>query len=92
MMKTVSLQVFGRVQGVWFRASTQIKARELGIKGFVKNQADGSVYIEAEGEQPALNSFIEWCHIGPKHASVTNVVTEQIEPKHFLDFDIKRWS
>jgi len=89
--KAVALQVYGKVQGVWFRASTQIKAHNLGIYGFVKNQADGSVYIEAEGEPAALKSFVEWCHNGPRHASVSNVVEANLELQGFRSFEIKRW-
>ena len=49
--------VTGKVQGVWFRDSTLKKAHELGVKGFVKNQPDGSVYIEAEGTPSAIKEF-----------------------------------
>ncbi|HNU41845.1 MAG TPA: acylphosphatase, partial [Cyclobacteriaceae bacterium] len=44
----INILVTGTVQGVYYRASTKQKADELGIKGFVRNQPDGSVYIEAE--------------------------------------------
>jgi acylphosphatase len=48
-MHHYQITVSGKVQGVWFRKSTQDKARELGLRGFVRNQPDGSVYIEASG-------------------------------------------
>lgn len=91
MKKAVSLQIYGKVQGVWFRASTQMKARELGITGFVKNQSDGSVYIEAEGYDKALATFVGWCNEGPKHAQVTEVVRKDMQPVGFDSFDIRRW-
>jgi acylphosphatase len=51
MKKHFNIRISGRVQGVFFRASTKAKAEELGISGFVQNEPDGSVYIEAEGEE-----------------------------------------
>ncbi len=72
-MKTVSIQVKGRVQGVYFRVFTQKQANKLGINGFVKNCPDGSVYIEAQGEKQALDQLIAWCHKGPLMAKVTEV-------------------
>jgi acylphosphatase len=67
--------IHGRVQGVFFRASTQEKAIELGLTGWVRNRADGKVELLAEGEKEKLEKLIEWCRIGPKHAQVTNVET-----------------
>lgn len=58
-MKKVSIVVEGRVQGVGFRYTTKQKADELGIKGLVRNKEDGSVYIEAVGEEDEINRFID---------------------------------
>ncbi len=63
----------GRVQNVGFRFYAQKKAHELNISGLVKNQTDGSVFIEAEGEPGELQEFLEWCHRGPSWAHVTEV-------------------
>lgn len=71
--KQIAARVFGKVQGVFFRASTQQQAVALGITGFVKNEKDGTVYLEAVGEPVALESLVEWLHKGPKHASVDKV-------------------
>ena len=71
--KAVILKVYGKVQGVGFRFYTQKKARELMLKGFVQNNFDGSVYIEAEGEAEKLELFIQWCKEGPSWARVTKV-------------------
>lgn len=60
-MHRVRLRIKGRVQGVFFRASAKESAMNLGITGWVKNQPDGTVETVAEGEQEALDRFIEWC-------------------------------
>ena len=82
------IEVKGKVQGVWFRDSTLKKATELGVKGFIKNQADGSVYIEAEGSKNALDKFIEWCQEGPPFAKVESVDVKDLELTYFEKFKI----
>ena len=89
-MKCVQIQVNGKVQGVWFRASTQRKANELNIKGIVKNLPNGDVYIEAEGEESALEDFVKWCHQGSDHSRVDNVTVSEIKEKSFENFKIVR--
>jgi acylphosphatase len=69
-MRKVQIKVIGRVQGVYFRVFTQNKAKHFGIKGSVKNLADGSVEIIAEAEHIAIENFIKWCHKGPVTARV----------------------
>ncbi|MDH3652326.1 MAG: acylphosphatase [Saprospiraceae bacterium] len=91
MKKAVALHVYGKVQGVWFRASTQMKAEELGIAGVVMNDTDGSVYIEAEGDPSALAKFVQWCSRGPSHADVTKVEQNEIAVKGLRAFSIRRW-
>lgn len=88
-MKALNITVQGRVQGVFFRASTRDKAHELGIKGWCKNQSDGSVFIRAEGEADALATFASWCHQGPMMARVIKVVTEEIISEGFSAFEIR---
>ena len=89
-MKRALIQVHGRVQGVFFRHSAREKARELNIVGFARNEPDGAVYIEAEGEENALEQFIAWCRIGPELAQVENIeVSYSEELKHFSDFSIE---
>ena len=70
------LIVRGRVQGVFFRASTQKMAKQLAITGTVKNTATGDVEIIATGESEAMQKFIQWCHKGPLPAKVTEVIIE----------------
>jgi acylphosphatase len=71
--KQVHLVVRGRVQGVYFRASTEHEARRLGLRGWVKNRPDGSVEIAAEGSEEALNDLVQWAHRGPSAARVDHV-------------------
>ena len=82
--------VSGRVQGVFYRASTVNRANELGINGFVKNRPDGTVYIEAEGSADRLDVFIDWCRKGPLYANVESVDIENGEWQGFKGFIIKR--
>ncbi len=67
------IRVYGRVQGVGFRYSAQQIATSMGIFGYIANEADGSVYIEAEGSTEQLNQFIEWCRKGPSRAIIQDV-------------------
>ncbi len=73
MLKHYNITIQGKVQGVWYRKSTQDQALEIGIKGFVKNRSNGSVYIEAEGNEDQLKSLLEWCAQGPQFAVVEDV-------------------
>ena len=59
-MTHFNIKIFGEVQGVFFRHSARLKAREIGITGFVKNEPDGAVYMEAEGDEKTLGQFLEW--------------------------------
>ena len=87
-MKHLNINVHGKVQGVFFRATTKAVADQLGVKGFVKNQADGSVYIEAEGDDFSIESFVEWCNDGPDNAIVEKVETTEAEVKNYRNFEV----
>ena len=90
-MHHLKIEITGKVQGVYFRKSTKEKADSLGIQGFVENCRDGSVYIEAEGNTEALETFIRWCQQGSEFANVKDVVVLKYEKlKDFDDFEIKR--
>lgn len=84
------IKVTGKVQGVWFRDSTLKKALELDVKGFVKNQPDGSVYIEAKATKKSMADFIKWCHQGPPFARVQSVEVKDGELTYFDSFKIVR--
>ena len=68
--KGVRLIIHGKVQGVFFRASTKDKAIELGLKGFVRNKPDETVEVIAEGPEKQLRELVAWCHEGPDHSIV----------------------
>jgi acylphosphatase len=89
MTKHFNITVSGKVQGVFYRASTKHKAEELGITGFVMNMPSGNVYIEAEGQMPQLSALIDWCKIGSTHAKVENVHFVSGEVMDFNGFEIK---
>ena len=86
----VEIIVNGKVQGVFFRASTVGKAEELNIKGWVRNLNDGSVEITAEGRSEDISEFIKWCEKGPANANVTEINVERLAPTgEFSNFYIK---
>jgi acylphosphatase len=76
--------VSGRVQGVWYRGSTQHKARELGVSGFARNLADGGVEVLACGEAEAVQALANWLWQGPPAAHVSDVLCETLP---FRDYD-----
>jgi acylphosphatase len=91
MIKSLSILVSGRVQGVFFRASTKAKADELGIAGIVRNEPGGQVYIEAEGEEGPILLFEKWCNEGPRLAYVEGVeVRRDIGVRGYKEFTIVR--
>lgn len=89
MNKAVIIQVYGRVQGVGFRFYTQKKARELDMKGHVRNRPDGSVYIEAAGKAGNMKLFTKWCEEGPTWAHVSKIELQEIPFFKADDFRIK---
>ncbi|HAV11046.1 MAG TPA: acylphosphatase [Candidatus Moranbacteria bacterium] len=90
-MKHLEIKIFGKVQGVFFRSSARQKAGELGLSGFAENLADGSVEIEAEGEEERLKEFLKWCHSGPERAEVEKVAFHfSDELKGFGGFEARR--
>lgn len=90
MKKTFQIEVFGKVQGVWFRKYTKQKADELAIKGTVKNMPNGSVCIQASAETAAINALVEWCKMGSPNAEVSDVTVVELEPLEFHSFEIIR--
>jgi acylphosphatase len=90
MIKHLSITVMGHVQGVFFRASTVEKAKELGLLGQVRNLHDGSVLIEVEGDESVLQTFVKWAHVGPPRARVERCIVEEGPPANFSDFKIIR--
>ena len=90
MVRHFNILVSGKVQGVFFRASTKDQAVLFGIKGFVRNESNGNVYIEAEAEENQLNEFLKWCGRGPSRARVDNLNVEEGSLKNFTHFEVSR--
>jgi acylphosphatase len=87
--KRLQLIVRGRVQGVFFRASTQREARRLGLTGWVSNRRDGAVEVLAEGGEDELREFMAFCNRGPSAARVDKVdVRWRAYTGEFSDFRI----
>lgn len=88
-MRRVSLTIRGRVQGVSYRASTAREGSRLGLTGWVRNRADGSVVAEAQGTPTQVDALIAWCHAGPPAAVVTSVEVIELPTRSDDDgFDI----
>ena len=88
MKKHLNLNIRGKVQGVWYRASTKRKADELGITGIVRNESDGSVYAELEGNERAIGQMLDWCHQGPELAQVDEVIVTEGTLENYTAFEI----
>lgn len=83
---SIHCYVSGRVQGVWFRASTKTEAEALGLTGWVRNLADGRVEVIACGEKESVNKLRDWLQHGPQLAEVTDLKCEVIPRQEFEDF------
>ncbi len=71
-------RVYGKVQGVYFRANAQEKARSLGLTGWIRNVEDGSVEFEVQGSEDTIRQFLKWAEEGPPAARVDNIHIEEI--------------
>lgn len=90
VIKNINLRISGLVQGVFFRQSAKQVAKQLGVTGFIRNEPDGTVYAEAEGEEELIDQFVTWCHKGPPAAKVENMEVAGGSVKGFEDFTIQR--
>ena len=87
----VHLEIEGRVQGVYFRASTVAQAQRFGVTGWVRNCPDGSVEVLAEGARESIEKLIEWCRRGPEGARVSRVQIEWKQAEStFAGFGVRR--
>jgi acylphosphatase len=84
------VHVSGRVQGVYYRATTRDTARDRDVDGWVRNLDDGRVEAVFEGDPDAVEAMIEWCHAGSPAASVDDVSVEREEPQGIEGFEIRR--
>ncbi len=87
-MKHLDIVITGKVQGVFYRAMSKAVADQLGIKGIARNQPDGTVFIEAEGDDFSLELFLEFCNKGSDRAVVENVRASEGELKKYRNFEI----
>ncbi len=83
-----SILVSGRVQGVFYRASTVEKATQLGLAGWVRNLPNGDVFIEVYGEPTKVMELIAWCKHGPPMATVSGLKVEELDYKDMSGFKI----
>lgn len=74
--KRAELKIYGKVQGVFFRASTREQARARGLGGWVENKADGTVEAVVEGPREEVEELVDWAHDGPSSAEVERVEVE----------------
>ena len=84
-----NIQIFGRVQGVGFRYSARLAARGFGIRGYVRNMPDGSVYIEAEGNENNMGQFVKWCRKGPDFAYIDHIRIDDGSLENYESFDVR---
>lgn len=83
-------EIKGRVQRVFFRASTETEARRLGLTGWVRNRPDGSVELVAEGPRKALEELLVWCAQGPPRAVVSSVASDWEDDRgEFEEFSVR---
>ena len=88
-MKHYNIRIQGQVQGVGFRYSALRAAEIYNICGFVRNEPDGSVYIEAEGESFNLEMYLEWCKKGPGYGRVDKIYHTASAVQGFSKFEIR---
>jgi acylphosphatase len=87
--KALHVWVSGRVQGVWFRASTEAEARRLDLTGWVRNRTDGRVEAWFEGAEESLGRMLAWCRRGPELARVDDLQVEKVQAEGVSDFQIR---
>lgn len=88
-MRSVDVRVTGRVQGVFYRATCVEVAQDLGLTGWVRNEADGSVRLHAEGEENAVERLVAWCHEGPSAARVDDVDVADVPTEGHTGFEVR---
>jgi acylphosphatase len=88
-MTALRLTIHGRVQGVFYRDWTVRTARELGLAGWVRNEADGSVAAHLEGDAGAVEAMVERMRDGPPRAAPTRIERREVEPEGLNSFERK---
>jgi acylphosphatase len=90
MIKHFNITISGKVQGVYFRASSLVEAERYGITGYARNEPNGDVYIEAQGADEGLTHFLQWCSNGPDQAKVNRILVEESDLCEFSCFEIRK--
>ncbi len=80
--------VVGRVQGVWYRSRTAEEAQRLGVKGWVRNNRNGTVEALVEGEEETVFKLINWMGVGPSLARVDSIKEHDVDPAGYESFDV----
>jgi len=88
MSKTIKAVVSGKVQGVWFRASTKEVAEKLLLTGYAKNLSNGNVEVMATGKQVSVDELITFLAYGPESAVVDKLKWQWVEVESFSEFKI----
>jgi acylphosphatase len=88
-MISVHVRVSGRVQGVYYRSFTQDKAKELGIKGWVRNIPGGGVEAVLEGERQKVGELLRLMKSGPVGSMILGMEFSELESKGYEDFQIE---
>ncbi len=89
-MRRVRITASGTVQGVFFRAAASDEAQRLGLTGWVRNTANDQVEAEAQGDEQAVDRFVEFCRAGPDSARVDDLAVDDLEPvAHEADFGVR---
>jgi acylphosphatase len=89
-VRTIHLQITGKVQGVFYRAAARKVARRLALSGWIKNSGDIMVEAIISGDDEQLEAFVAWSKRGPEKARVQEVKILELEPQHFNSFEILR--
>lgn len=86
----IGIRCYGKVQGVFYRASTKNQAEDLQVCGWVLNEPEGTVLIHAEGEEKALKALLKWAKKGPEFARVDKIESWEKPDEAFDSFEIRR--
>lgn len=83
------LTLYGQVQGVFFRQTAKQQADQRNLTGHIRNNPDGSVTLQVEGDSTGINEFIDWCKLGPKDAQVEKIEIEDSSPTNETGFSVR---
>jgi protein-L-isoaspartate(D-aspartate) O-methyltransferase len=89
-VKSVDVRVAGVVQGVYYRATARREGALRGLRGWVRNESDGSVSLRLQGAPEAVDAMLDWCRVGPPAAQVSRLtVTDSSADEGLRDFEVR---